>query len=56
MTFSVYGGTASCDPSLGFALPEGDYDVTVDVLGPSIGGSNSHPELTAGPVALHVTN
>lgn len=53
---AVLGGTATCDPALGFALPEGDYEVVVDVLGASIAGPNSLPLLSAGPVALHVVD
>jgi hypothetical protein len=26
------GGTASCDPALGYALPPGDYEVRVPVV------------------------
>lgn len=35
-TFEVTGTTASCDPTLGAALPPGTYDVTVDLLGPEL--------------------
>jgi hypothetical protein len=31
VTLDVVGGTASCDPSLGYALPPGSYEVRVRV-------------------------
>ena len=49
---SVYGGTASCNPALGYALPPGTYDVVVVVLGPTVSGGG--PELMAGPIPLIV--
>ena len=49
---SVHGGTASCDPAPGAALPPGTYDVVVMVLGPAVSGSE--PELMAGPIPLIV--
>jgi hypothetical protein len=32
LTLKVLGGTASCDPALGYALPPGPYEVRVQIL------------------------
>jgi hypothetical protein len=55
-TISMVGGTASCDPKIGFALPPGTYEVITEVLGPSTSGPNAKLRLWAGPVELVVTS
>jgi hypothetical protein len=55
-TISLFGGTASCDPKIGFALPPGTYDVITEVLGPSTSGPNAKLRLWAGPVELVVAS
>ncbi len=51
---SLFGGTASCDPKVGFALPPGRYEVVTEVLGPSTSGPSEPLRLSAGPVELVV--
>jgi hypothetical protein len=50
----LMGGTASCDPSIGFALPPGLYDVVTQVLGPETSGPNATVRLSAGPIELRI--
>ena len=57
LDIGVLGGTASCDPALGYALPPGLYDVRVPV------DQYAHPDATgvvityllSGPVPLEIT-
>ncbi len=57
LDIGVLGGTASCDPTLGYALPPGSYDVRVRV------DQYAHPEATgvvityllSDPVPLEIT-
>ena len=53
----VLGGTASCEPSLGYALPAGLYDVRVTVeqyVHPDVNGVVV-TYLLSEPVALEIT-
>ena len=53
-SFDVNGTTASCDPTLGAALPPGDYDVTVDLLSPELSAPTAATQLAAGPALLRI--
>jgi len=53
----VVGGTASCDPALGYALPSGDYEVRVPVVQLTM-HDNAPTEVSyilSGPVPLTIT-
>jgi hypothetical protein len=52
----VIGGTASCDPDLGYALPPGDYDVRVPVeLYEHPSGGFAVHAILSDPVPLEIT-
>ncbi len=55
-TFEVSGTTASCDPTLGAALPTGTYDVTVDLISPELSAPTAATQLAAGPAVLIVSS
>ena len=50
--------TASCDPSLGYALPPGKYSVrfVFDSFQRLAGGGSSHAQLVSNPIPLTITN
>jgi hypothetical protein len=54
-TFDITGTTASCDPSLGAALPPGTYEVTVDLMGPELSAPTAATQLAAGPAPLRIS-
>lgn len=57
VTLKVYGGTASCDPALGYDLPPGSYEVRVQILQLTMrdNGPTEASYVLSEPVPLTVT-